>query len=96
MPFPIIHCMKALKFVRSFSEEPATRFLDFSVKISCQAADRPRRWIILVAAGQEDLYEHLCGALRADEQVEVIMDRRRDHGRNPPGSTGACSLTGPP
>jgi len=48
-----------------------------------QAGDGPRRWIVLVAAGQEDLYEHLCGALRADEQVEVIMDRRSDHARNP-------------
>jgi hypothetical protein len=44
---------------------------------------RPR-WIVLVAAGQLDLYEHLRHAFRADRQVEVTLDRRSNPRRNPP------------
>jgi hypothetical protein len=43
------------------------------------------RWIILVARGQDDLYEHLVRALQHDKQVKVVMDRRKDVKRNPPG-----------
>ncbi len=46
-------------------------------------SDRPR-WIVLVAADQVDLYEHLRHAFRADRQVEVRLDRRRNPRRNPP------------
>ncbi len=44
---------------------------------------RPR-WIVLVAASQLDLYEHLRHAFRADVQVEVMLDRRSNLRRNPP------------
>jgi hypothetical protein len=61
-----------------------------------QAADRPPglnaspinphrpRWIVLVAASQADLYQHLRHAFRADRQVEVMLDRRSNPRRNPP------------
>jgi len=45
----------------------------------------PPRWIILVARGEDELYEHLRDAFGHDELVEVIMDRRKDLRRNPRG-----------
>ena len=50
---------------------------------SSTTSDRTR-WIVLVATGQQDLYEHLRHAFRADRQVEVVLDRRDDTRRNPP------------
>jgi len=43
----------------------------------------PARWIILIARGQDDLYEHLACAFERDPQVDVILDRREDLHRNP-------------
>jgi len=42
-------------------------------------------WIILVARDQPDLLAHLARAFARDNKVEVIMDRRKDYSRNPPG-----------
>jgi hypothetical protein len=52
--------------------------------------DRPAsgdkgHWIILVARDQPDLLAHLARAFARDNKVEVIMDRRKDYSRNPPG-----------
>lgn len=52
--------------------------------------DRPAsadkgHWIILVARDQPDLLAHLTRAFARDNKVEVIMDRRKDYSRNPPG-----------
>ena len=41
------------------------------------------RWVILVARGEEDLYEHLRRAFESDSQVELVMDRRMDTQRSP-------------
>ncbi len=49
------------------------------------ACQRIARWIILVARGEDELYEHLRDAFGRDELVEVIMDRRKDLRRTPPG-----------
>jgi hypothetical protein len=41
------------------------------------------RWLILVAADQVELYEHLREALRDDQVVEVALERRKNPGRIP-------------
>lgn len=43
------------------------------------------QWVVLVARNQPDLLEHLEGAFATDEKVEVVIDRRKDYSRNPPG-----------
>jgi hypothetical protein len=43
------------------------------------------QWIILVARDQPDLFAHLVRAFAGDDKVEIIMDRRKDYRRNPPG-----------
>ena len=56
-------------------------------------ADPPRRstsedraqWIILVARDQADLFAHLVGAFARDDKVAIVLDRRKDYSRNPPG-----------
>ena len=42
-------------------------------------------WIILVARDQGDLFSHLERAFARDSKVEIILDRRKDYRRNPPG-----------
>jgi len=46
--------------------------------------DGDRRWIILVARDQPDLFAHLVRSFGNDDKVEVILDRRKDSRRNPP------------
>jgi hypothetical protein len=43
-----------------------------------------KRWVIVVARGQVDLYTHLLQAFSRDRKVRVILDRRKDESRNPP------------
>ena len=43
------------------------------------------RWLILVAREEIDLYEHLVIAFARDDKVRVLLDRRKDDSRNPPG-----------
>ena len=43
------------------------------------------RWLILVAKDQPDLYGHLVRAFSRDDKVQILLDRRRDYSRNPPG-----------
>jgi len=43
------------------------------------------RWVILIARGEDELYEHLRDAFGHDPQVEVMIDRRKDLRRNAPG-----------
>jgi hypothetical protein len=43
-----------------------------------------KRWLILVARDQHDLYVHLVQAFSHDGKVQVIMDRRKDDSRNSP------------
>jgi hypothetical protein len=47
------------------------------------STDSRHRWIVLVAKGQDELYEHLRHAFSTDRQVEVIVDRRAGLNRNP-------------
>jgi len=51
-----------------------------------RAWSSPGQWIVLVARNQRDLFTHLTRAFASDEQVEVILDRRRSERRNPPGT----------
>jgi hypothetical protein len=41
------------------------------------------RWLILVAADQRELYDHLREVLEGDQLIEVVLDRRRNPGRSP-------------
>ena len=41
------------------------------------------RWLILVAADQQELYDHLREALRDDYLFEVALDRRKNPARTP-------------
>ena len=43
------------------------------------------QWLILVAKDQPDLYGHLVRAFSRDDKVQILLDRRRDYTRNPPG-----------
>ena len=43
-----------------------------------------KRWLIVVARGQADLYSHLVQAFSRDSKVRVILDRRKDDSRNSP------------
>jgi len=46
-----------------------------------------KRWLIVVARGQADLYTHLVQAFSRDSKVRVILDRRKDDSRNSPQVT---------
>jgi hypothetical protein len=46
-----------------------------------------KRWLIVVARGQADLYAHLVQAFSRDGKVRVILDRRKDDSRNSPHVT---------
>ncbi len=46
-----------------------------------------KRWLIVVARGQTDLYAHLVQAFSRDSKVRVILDRRKDDSRNAPQVT---------
>ena len=57
-------------------------------RLDSSLAGRPggtAQWIVLVARDQPDLLAHLARAFARDRKVEIIMDRRRDYRRNPPG-----------
>jgi hypothetical protein len=43
-----------------------------------------KRWLIVVARGQADLYAHLVEAFSRDSKVRVVLDRRKDDSRNSP------------
>ena len=43
------------------------------------------QWLILVARDQTDLFAHLVRAFARDDKVQILLDRRRDYSRNPPG-----------
>jgi hypothetical protein len=43
-----------------------------------------RRWLIVVARGQTDLYAHLVEAFSRDRKVRIVLERRRDDSRNSP------------
>jgi hypothetical protein len=49
-----------------------------------RAAGAAKRWLIVVARGQTELYAHLVQAFAADDKVRVIVDRREDDSRNSP------------
>jgi hypothetical protein len=50
-------------------------------------AETAKRWLIVVARGQTDLYTHLVQAFSRDTKVRVIIDRRKDDSRNSPQVT---------
>jgi hypothetical protein len=41
------------------------------------------RWLIVVAADERDLYEHLREIFEGDRLVEVVLDCRQDPERTP-------------
>ena len=43
-----------------------------------------KRWLIVVAREQADLFDHLVQAFSRDGKVRVILDRRKDDSRNSP------------
>ena len=45
----------------------------------------PAQWLVLVARDQPDLFTHLLRAFARDDKVEIVIDRRKDYSRNPPG-----------
>lgn len=51
-------------------------------------------WIILVARDEPDLLAHLVRAFAEDTKVEIIMDRRKDFSRNPPGMEDRLRIHG--
>jgi hypothetical protein len=51
-------------------------------------------WLILVARDQVDLYAHLVRAFSRDDKVQVLIDRRRDASRNPPGTEERLRIHG--
>ena len=56
-----------------------------TARASSPAKSTPAEWIILVARDQDDLFTHLERAFARDSKVEIILDRRKDYRRNPPG-----------
>ena len=50
-----------------------------------QTLENEAPWVILVARDQPDLFAHLLGAFAGDDKVELVLDRREDYSRNPPG-----------
>lgn len=46
-----------------------------------------KRWLIVVARGQADLFAHLAQAFSRDSKVRVVLDRRKDDSRNSPQVT---------
>jgi hypothetical protein len=54
---------------------------------SHQNGQASKRWLIVVARGQADLYAHLVQAFSRDGKVRVILDRRKDDSRNSPQVT---------
>ena len=53
-----------------------------------------KRWLIVVARGQAELYSHLVEAFSRDTKVRVILDRRKDDSRNSPQVTHRLSTHG--
>ena len=64
---------------------PAARIWPNAVKAKAKNGCEKARWVILVARNQADLYSHLVRAFSRDDKVEIVMDRRKDYRRNPPG-----------
>jgi hypothetical protein len=46
-----------------------------------------KRWLIVVAREQADLFAHLAQAFSRDSKVRVVLDRRKDYSRNSPQVT---------
>jgi hypothetical protein len=60
---------------------PSSRSKPSGPSESIQSAE----WIILVARDQGELFTHLERAFARDSKVQIIVDRRKDYRRNPPG-----------
>ena len=74
----------ALALLGRFSEDFTMPEFDQKHHSNGQAT---KRWIIVVARGQADLYSHLVQAFSRDSKVRVILDRRKDDSRNSPQVT---------
>jgi hypothetical protein len=74
MAFPLLSLCRDMKLMPD-PQEP---------QLNDQAT---KRWLIVVAQGQADLYAHLVQAFSRDGKVRVILDRRKDHSRNSPEVT---------
>jgi hypothetical protein len=72
---------------------------------SAQAAPRAGTdavdWLIVVAREHPALFRRLMRAFSGDQAVQIVLDRRRDRSRNPPGvqerlqARGAAALKRP-
>jgi hypothetical protein len=58
---------------------------DMLEPVGSTSSEAAVQWVVLVARNQPDLLEHLESAFASDEKVEIVIDRRRDYSRNPPG-----------
>jgi hypothetical protein len=53
--------------------------------VGSTSSEAAGQWVVLVARNQPDLLEHLETAFATDEKVQIVIDRRSDYSRNPPG-----------
>jgi lipopolysaccharide biosynthesis protein len=67
------------------SVDDATRQSSAPAQPRSSDSSQRAEWIILVARDQGDLFSHLERAFARDSKVEIILDRRKDYRRNPPG-----------
>jgi hypothetical protein len=64
---------------------PAAEIWSRSTRRAADDERQSTQWLVLVARDQPDLFTHLVRAFARDDKVEIIMDRRKDYSRNPPG-----------
>ena len=76
---------------------PAAWIWPRSARIDSPDSRVPRdkaQWVILVAKDQSDLFAHLVRAFARDDKVVIVMDRRKDYSRNPPGMEDRLRIHG--
>lgn len=97
------YCTRCAESIIDAEDIPLTGAVPASWVWSGSAATAPldRResadtdhWIILVARDQPELLAHLVRAFASDSKVEIIMDRRRNYSRNPPGMEDRLRIHG--
>jgi hypothetical protein len=78
-------CAEALVHQRLAPADEATTRSSSPARPTPSESSQSAEWIILVAREQGDLFSHLERAFARDSKVEIILDRRKDYRRNPPG-----------
>jgi hypothetical protein len=78
-------CARCAESLIEQGSEPTVCRLSSRRKPSAPPTAESAEWIILVARDQGDLFSHLERAFARDDKVQIIVDRRKDYRRNPPG-----------